>query len=102
MTLPPRPGGEEPWGTPPAQEGGASGGWIDLLGAVLEELEIKIVLLAAGFLLLPQEATAVPLCSSLLLAAPWLPWVSEELALSAPLSHLTSSPTQQAAFLPNL
>lgn len=29
MTLTPRPGvGEEPWGARPAQEGGASGGWI--------------------------------------------------------------------------
>ena len=69
---------------------------------MLEELEIKIVLLAAGLLLSPQEAAAFPLCSSLLLAAPWLPWVSEELALRTPLSHVTSSPTQQAAFLPNL
>lgn len=51
------------------------------------ELEIEIVLLAAGFLLLPWEAIAFPPCSSLPLSVPGLPWVSEELALNTNLSH---------------
>lgn len=57
------------------------------------EWEAKIVFLAAGFLLLPWKAIAFPLSSSLPLSSPWLPWVSEELALNTTtLSHLTSSP----------
>lgn len=66
--------------------------WANLLGVMPRELEIKIVL-AAGFLLLPWEVTAFPPCSSLSPSAPWLPWVSEELALNATLSDLTSSPS---------